>query len=52
METVMAHREGNPGGKAVPEEHNKELICFCLSALMWVYFIRRGIAYNLKYYGF
>lgn len=27
METIMAHQGGNPGGTAVPEEHNKEVIC-------------------------
>ncbi len=52
METVMAHQEGNPEGTVVPEEHNKELICLCLSALMWMYFIREEIANNSKYYEF
>lgn len=52
MEIVMAHQKGNPGGTEVPEEHNKELICLSISALMWMYFIRWEIAYNSKYYQF
>lgn len=52
MESVMAHRRGNPGGTVAPEEHNKELICLSLSALMWMYFIKREIANNSKYYEF
>lgn len=52
METVMAHHDGNPGGTAVPEQHNKELICLSQLALVWLYFISREIAYNSKYYEF
>lgn len=52
MKTVIAHQEVKPEGTVVPEEHNKELICHCLSALMWMYFIRREIANNSKCYEF
>lgn len=52
MGTVMAHQGGNPGGTVATEEHNKELICLSLSVLVWIYFIKREIANNSKYYEF